>query len=392
MVSEIPVPCHAVVFASRRTAGHAPEYAQAAHKLEARARTFPGFLGLESARDAEGFGLTVSYWRTEGDLMAWKADAVHTLAQVAGRERFYAAYEVRVARVERVYGYRASETGPPLAREITPVPIAEVALIDRLAALARTIGDEMLAMQQAAAAEPKGLVLRRKGPGDLVTLADEYSHRELVRCLAEIDPDLPLVLEESAAHEIPKGAFFVCDELDGTINYSRGRPGWGISLARVDGVPTHGVFYLPVHGAMVTAVRGEGCQINGVPVHLSGVERLTDAVASCELNPHHHVKLRRRYVDPLTVAALTTTVPACAVDAALELLRGRTDLYLNCRGAKIWDFAATSLAVTEAGGTALAITDETAGAPLRWDAVEMGVLYVANRVLADECLGAFEAL
>lgn len=377
MVSEIPVPCHAVVFASRRTADHAPEYAQAAHELEARARTLPGFLGLESARDAEGFGLTVSYWRTEGDLMAWKADAVHALAQVAGRERFYAAYEVRVARVERVYGYRA------------PPPTQATSLIDRLAALARTIGDEMLAMQQAAAAEPKGLVLRRKGPGDLVTLADEYSHRALVRCLAELDPNLPLVLEESAAHAIPSGPFFVCDELDGTINYSRGRPGWGISLARVDGVPTHGVFYLPVHGAMVTAVRGEGCQINGVPVHLSGAERLTDAVASCELNPHHDGALRRRYVDPLTVAALTTTVPACAVFGALELIQGRTDLYLNCRGAKIWDFAATSLAVTEAGGTALAIGAEGPGAPLRWNAVEMGVLYTANAALAEACLGAF---
>ena len=85
-------------------------------------------------------------------------------------------------------------------------------------------------------------------------------------------------------------------------------------------------------------------------------------------------------------------MPACSVDAALELLRGRTDLYLNCRGAKIWDFAATALAVTEAGGTALAITDDAAGADLRWDAVEMGVLYVANRILADECLAAFEAL
>jgi myo-inositol-1(or 4)-monophosphatase len=254
-----------------------------------------------------------------------------------------------------------------------------------MAALARAIGDEQLAMQRRAGDHLGDLVLRRKGAGDLVTEADEHAHRRLLAGLPALE-DLPFVLEESAHHEIPRGPFWVCDELDGTINFSRGRPGWGISLARIDGAPTHGVFYLPAHDLMITAERGRGCHLAGAPVRLRGVESLTDAVAGCEVNPHHDLDLRRRFVDPVTTRTLTSTVTACAVEAAAELLRGRTDLYLNCRGARIWDFAATALAVTEAGGQAL----DLAGRPLRWDTVEMGVLFAANRTLADAVLAVFE--
>ncbi len=266
------------------------------------------------------------------------------------------------------------------------IPPPDDPLLDPMTALAREIGDELLAMQRAAGAQIGALVLRRKGAADLVTEADEHAHRRLLAALPALS-DLPVVLEESARHRIPDGPFWVCDELDGTINFSRGRPGWGISLARVDGVPTHGVFYLPALGVLVQAVRGRGTWLNGAPVRLgAGPVALTDAVAGCELNPHHAPVLRRRYVDPVTLRTLTTTVAACAVESAAELLQGRTDLYLNCRGAKIWDFAATALAVEAAGG----VTRSLDGRPLCWDAVEMGVLFAANAALADAVQAAFE--
>jgi heme-degrading monooxygenase HmoA len=65
----------------------------------------PGFLGLESARDADGFGVTVSYWATLEHARAWKAIAEHRAAQQLGRERWYRAYKTRVAKVERDYGF-----------------------------------------------------------------------------------------------------------------------------------------------------------------------------------------------------------------------------------------------------------------------------------------------
>jgi heme-degrading monooxygenase HmoA len=96
-------PYLAVIFSSQRASGDRG-YAAMAERMVALARIQPGFLGVETARDAEGFGLTVSYWRDEGAVAAWKAQAEHALAQRLGREQWYAAFRVRVCRVEREYG------------------------------------------------------------------------------------------------------------------------------------------------------------------------------------------------------------------------------------------------------------------------------------------------
>ena len=65
----------------------------------------PGFLGVDSARGADGLGITVSYWQSVEAISAWKAVAEHRAAQESGRRDWYAAYQVRIARVERAYGF-----------------------------------------------------------------------------------------------------------------------------------------------------------------------------------------------------------------------------------------------------------------------------------------------
>lgn len=96
-------PYYAVIFSSRRTAGD-EGYEQMAERMLALAAQQPGFLGAESVRGADGFGITVSYWTTEAAIAAWRAQAEHRLAQEAGRGRWYEHYEIRVARVERAHG------------------------------------------------------------------------------------------------------------------------------------------------------------------------------------------------------------------------------------------------------------------------------------------------
>jgi heme-degrading monooxygenase HmoA len=68
------------------------------------ARQQPGFLGVESARGEGDLGITVSYWSSEAAIRAWREQAEHRLAQAAGRETWYAAFQLRVCRVERAYG------------------------------------------------------------------------------------------------------------------------------------------------------------------------------------------------------------------------------------------------------------------------------------------------
>jgi heme-degrading monooxygenase HmoA len=97
-------PYTAVLFTSTRTAGNEEEYAATAARMEELAAEQPGYLGIESARDADGFGITLSYWLTPEDARAWKGVAEHQEAQRRGREEWYQSWTVRIATVEREYG------------------------------------------------------------------------------------------------------------------------------------------------------------------------------------------------------------------------------------------------------------------------------------------------
>ena len=96
-------PYYAAIFSSERTAGD-HGYEQVAERMLELAAQQPGFLGVESVRDADGFGLTVAYWTDEEAIAQWKAQAEHQRAQQAGKSKWYADFFVRVAKVERAYG------------------------------------------------------------------------------------------------------------------------------------------------------------------------------------------------------------------------------------------------------------------------------------------------
>jgi heme-degrading monooxygenase HmoA len=97
-------PYYVVCFSSKRTDGD-NDYGNMADQMEALARQQPGFLGVESARSNDGFGITNSYWTDETSIRAWKRVVDHVAAQELGRARWYEYYAVRVAKVERAYGF-----------------------------------------------------------------------------------------------------------------------------------------------------------------------------------------------------------------------------------------------------------------------------------------------
>jgi heme-degrading monooxygenase HmoA len=95
-------PYYAVIFTSTRTAVDEGYGAMADRMVELASRQ-PGFLGVESARGADGLGITVSYWASEEAIAAWKANAEHRIAQSSGNRKWYEHFETRVAKVERAY-------------------------------------------------------------------------------------------------------------------------------------------------------------------------------------------------------------------------------------------------------------------------------------------------
>src|SRR5665213_3978377 len=96
-------PYWAVIFSTRRNEQSGDSYDETAQRMTTLAARQPGYLGVEEAH--AGIGITVSYWTDEASIAAWKRDADHAFAQYEGRTRWYDAYELRVARVERAHSF-----------------------------------------------------------------------------------------------------------------------------------------------------------------------------------------------------------------------------------------------------------------------------------------------
>jgi heme-degrading monooxygenase HmoA len=116
LADQLRPPYYAVVFSSRRTDGDSEGYGRAAARMEELSREQPGFLGIESVRGADGLGITVSYWKTREAIADWKRHIEHLAAQTTGRERWYAHYRLRIARVETDYEFppQANDPARPL--------------------------------------------------------------------------------------------------------------------------------------------------------------------------------------------------------------------------------------------------------------------------------------
>jgi heme-degrading monooxygenase HmoA len=95
-------PYYAVIFTSIRTEGD-NGYAEMSGIMIELARQQEGFLGVESARN--DIGLTVSYWRDLESIRKWRENFEHSVARQKGRTEWYQTFRVRIAKVERVYGF-----------------------------------------------------------------------------------------------------------------------------------------------------------------------------------------------------------------------------------------------------------------------------------------------
>jgi heme-degrading monooxygenase HmoA len=98
------LPYYAVIFTSVKKAESA-EYNSMAEKMEKLSSQQTGYLGIQSVRGADGFGITISYWQSLEDISKWKANLEHREAQESGKNNWYTGYEVRICKVERQYSF-----------------------------------------------------------------------------------------------------------------------------------------------------------------------------------------------------------------------------------------------------------------------------------------------
>lgn len=174
-------PYYAVIFTSHRREGDRG-YGQMAERMVRLAANQPGFLGVESVRGADGFGITVSYWANEEAIAGWKAHVEHQPAQEAGKRVWYAHYELRVAKVERAYGKTCAPANDAQKIEIQ---------VDDLSGpeIAELLTEHLRSLAEVSPPESRHALnledLRKPG----ITFWSAWQGRELVGCgaLKELD-------------------------------------------------------------------------------------------------------------------------------------------------------------------------------------------------------------
>ena len=194
----------------------------------------------------------------------------------------------------------------------------------------------------------------RKFDGSLFTEADLACQMALVRELNTLLPvpvlgeEMPEAVQQGIWDEASDSGFWCVDPIDGTTNFIHGLPYFAISVAYMrHGRPQLGVVYNPVSDELFYAERGQGAFLNGTRLPLKRRSpRLHDAIAGIEL----------RWLNGRLPSRLTTLTPyggqrnlgASTLDWCF-LAAGRFDIYLH-GGQKLWDYAAGSLILHEAGG------------------------------------------
>ena len=109
----------AVIFEVWPSDGKAAAYFDRAAKLRDVLETMDGFLSIERFESVSEPGkfLSLSFWRDEEAVAAWRSLAEHRDAQAAGRNEFFRDYRIRVAAVTRDYGLAERDQAPADSRD-----------------------------------------------------------------------------------------------------------------------------------------------------------------------------------------------------------------------------------------------------------------------------------
>lgn len=229
--------------------------------------------------------------------------------------------------------------------------------LERLSELVRDIGLEMLSGAR------KHEEMTAKRDGSYVTDIDLALQQRICAALNEAYPDIPFVGEETPEAErsriLQSGAprVWCLDPLDGTTNFTSGLPFYGISLALLeDRMPVQAVVFDPIRDECFSAWSGGGAWLNGARLPGAAKRSTAHCVACVDFK-----RLPRSVAEHLVARPpfkSQRNLGACVLEWCW-LAADRFQLYLH-GGQHLWDYAAGSLILTEAGGSAVTLE----GAPV----------------------------
>lgn len=193
---------------------------------------------------------------------------------------------------------------------------------------------------------------------DFVTNADRESQRLVAERLKAAFPDHRFVGEEDGlpddqvAEMLNRDEYcWVCDPLDGTVNYIHHLGLYAVSVGLVrGGRSVAGAIYLPEWDEMYTAHRGGGAYCNGKPIAPSACDELRTAFLTADVAAPN-AQLKKPNLERILRVAMASgglRIEGSACVSIAQTACGRQDGYWNM-GLHAWDVAAGVVLLEEAG-------------------------------------------
>ncbi|MGF1543604.1 MAG: inositol monophosphatase family protein [Parvularculaceae bacterium] len=227
-------------------------------------------------------------------------------------------------------------------------------------------------------------IAEKSSKADLVTAVDIAAERALREALREVDPDAGFVGEEAAAADPSitgalggPGRFWIVDPIDGTRNFVRGEPEFGVIVALVtDGVAQAGWIHAAPDATTYAAARRMGAwslDRSGRRAALDVAPQADDrptGLRSLGWLPEAEAELYRARLKEVA----NCSPSSCSAYAYIRLATGAVDFKISSR-IHAWDHVAGALMVEELGGEARYLDNDAPFAPA--DSADRPLLAVA---------------
>ena len=186
--------------------------------------------------------------------------------------------------------------------------------------------------------EVEKLQVSRKGPYDFVTKTDKNVEKILIEELSKIKKNYSFLSEEvGKIDNRDKENIWVIDPIDGTTNFLHGIPHFAICIALQSNKEIiSGLIFDPIKDEMFFAEKNKGAFLNNNRLRVSQKNSLED----CLFSSNH---------DGVKFSDLNMRCSGCAALDLAYVASGRLDGFFHNK-INLWDVAAGSLMVQEAGG------------------------------------------
>lgn len=219
--------------------------------------------------------------------------------------------------------------------------------------------------------------IERKGDRNLTTNLDKEAEKIIVDKIKTNFPQHGIIAEEGGEKDSEKECIWIIDPLDGTHNYIRNIPIFGVSIGVVYKKEfVSGIIYMPTEKELYVGDKGNGAYKDNKKISVSAKDNLKDCYLSFDSSIRYAPEVMLKVLGDLAKEVFNVRMFGSSVRALSYIAEGKLDATVEFHDWP-WDFAGGVCIIEEAGGKLSSLK----GKPLSYDTIG----YIAsNNIVQDK--------